>query len=66
MPAFVLRLQIDMVVDAGRVRGPRFEEFTRLFGVSHCNNFGSVPIEAMAELKGVRKDEGKRVASTNG
>ncbi|VDL93084.1 unnamed protein product [Schistocephalus solidus] len=45
--AFVLRVQIDMVVDAGRVRVPRLEEFTRLFCVSHCNNFGSVPIEAM-------------------
>ncbi|VDM05852.1 unnamed protein product [Schistocephalus solidus] len=52
MQAFVLRVQIDMAVDAGRVRVPRLEEFTRLFGVSHCNNFGSVPIEAMVELKG--------------
>ncbi|VDL94672.1 unnamed protein product [Schistocephalus solidus] len=55
--AFVLRVQIDMAVDAGRVRVPRLEEFTCLFGVSHCNNFGSVPIEAMVKLKGVRKDE---------
>ncbi|VDL92655.1 unnamed protein product [Schistocephalus solidus] len=55
--AFVLRVQIDMAVDAGRVRMPRLEEFTRLFGVGYCNNFGSVPIEAMVELKGVRKDE---------
>ncbi|VDM03850.1 unnamed protein product [Schistocephalus solidus] len=55
--AFVLRVQIDMAVDAGRVRVPLLEEFTRLFGVSHCNNFGSVPIEAIVELKGMRKDE---------
>ncbi|VDM02122.1 unnamed protein product [Schistocephalus solidus] len=52
-----MRVQIDMVVDAGRVRMPRLEEFTRLFVVSHCNNFGSVPIEAMVELKGMRKDD---------
>ncbi|VDL88363.1 unnamed protein product [Schistocephalus solidus] len=55
--AFVLRVQIDMAVDAGRVRVPRLEEFTCLFGGSHCNNFGFVPIEATVELKGVRKGE---------
>ncbi|VDL89479.1 unnamed protein product [Schistocephalus solidus] len=47
-----MRAHIDMAVDAGRARVPGLEEFTRLFGVSHYNHFGSIPNEAIADLEG--------------
>ncbi|VDL88451.1 unnamed protein product [Schistocephalus solidus] len=55
--AFKMRVQIDMATDAGRASVPGLEEFTRLFGVSHCNHIGPVSIEAMVLLKGVRQHE---------
>nr|VZI13131.1 unnamed protein product [Spirometra erinaceieuropaei] len=42
---------------------PSFEEFSRLSGVSLCDHFSVIPIEAVIMLNGVRKHEGQRVTS---
>ncbi|VDM01671.1 unnamed protein product [Schistocephalus solidus] len=63
--AFVMRVQIDMAVDAGHARVTGLEEFTHLFCVSPCNNVGSVPIEAMVQLKGGTKLSHTDAAPTN-
>ncbi|BHF69196.1 hypothetical protein SprV_0301223900 [Sparganum proliferum] len=57
---------IDVAVDAGRARMPIFEEFSRLSGVSLCDHFSPVPIEAVVMLNDVRKHEGQRVTSAEG
>lgn len=55
-----------MAIDGGIARMPSLEKFSCLFGVSHGNHLGSVPIETMVVLNGVRKYERQGVPSADG
>ncbi|VDM04562.1 unnamed protein product [Schistocephalus solidus] len=63
---FVMRIQIDVVVDTVCSGVPSFEEFACLFAASHGDHCSSPTIEAVVAINGVRKHEGQGIASADG